>query len=177
MTTIVAVEDVTGITVRADRRTTAGDRAYNGPGMQKVIKRAEYILAVTGEGPRPDAVLTFLPPPPETGMKIPMFLRQEFVPALRRHFEINGLPTTGTDDGLLVLVAVHGLGYLVDGDGVLLIPEDGVLAIGSGAPFFRGALATGTTPGDAMDIAVHLDPNSGPPIDKVRQDRPGVQRA
>jgi hypothetical protein len=175
MTTIIAVEGVDGVAFCGDVLTQSGaGRRFEGPGMEKVVRRAEFLLAASGNGPRPDAVTQFLPPPPPDTRMPHRYIREEFVPALRRHFESHGLPDLGTDDGLEVLVGWQGKAYQLDGDGVLLMDWSGFYAIGSGAAYALGALAQGADILRAMNVAHQFDPNTGSPGQTIRQKRPGL---
>lgn len=176
MTTIVGVEHVWGCTLMADGMTTGGDnRRYAGQGMEKIVKRGEYLLAPGGAGAACDAVAAWLPPPAQRKVDV-KWMRSEFVPAMRAALREQGIELTGKEEpGLEVLVAVHGRIYLIASDGTILTHQSGFMALGTGAAYAIGALWHGATPRQAMETAIAEDANTGYPIQVMKQPRPGQE--
>lgn len=176
MTTIIGVEHVWGCTLMADGLTTGGDnRRYAGRGMEKIVKRGEYLLAPGGAGAACDVIAAWLPPPAPESVDI-RWMRKKFVPALRAALREHGIEMTGKEEpGIEVLVAVHGRVYHIASDGTILTHMSGVMALGTGAAYAVGALHYGATPRQAMETAIAEDASTGYPIQVMKQPRPGQE--
>ena len=174
MTCIVAVEYPWGCEVAADSLTTGSEyQRCSGPGMEKVARRGRFLLAAAGMGQFCEAMLLFDPPTPARADGIG-FMRRQFIPALRDHFDEHGLPLENdTQDTYWEgVVALNGRIYLLDDAGCVSVPAAGVVGLGMAGPYAAGAVLAGATPRQAVRIAARLDVTAGPPAYSLRQRRP-----
>lgn len=160
MTTILAVNLPTGVSVYWDDLTVGGDnRPYRERSMVKVRQAAEYVVGAAGPGGLCEAILwQWRPPIPEHDTAYEVVVRQ-VVPSLRRLLAEHDYQWDGKGDPLQVLVCVKGEGFALADDGTVLTA--GELAIGSGGAYALGALLAGATPMAAMYVASLLDHSTG----------------
>ena len=171
MTTIIGIEDINGCLLLADSQTTNGDRPYFDSSLAKIIQRGDYLLAVAGSGRAADIInWRWKTPSVEHTANLYEFMITHVVPSMRASLTANGYPTSNEEDVFVVLIAVHGRIFEIETDGTVLVRQDGVYGIGTGAPYALGAIAAGATPDEAMQIAVRNDIYTGGDIQWVRQD-------
>lgn len=168
MTTIVAVEKPTGVTIAADSRISGYQ--INDGWIQKIVQNGDFTFAAAGYL-RAIQVLqhAHLPQPPleATPQAIDRFVSVELVPALTEAFNssLGPSPSGPNDDealqGSVFLVVVRGRIYeITGGDGAWVRSQSGHYAIGSGAAFALGALEAGVEPKRAVKIASIYDPST-----------------
>lgn len=146
MTTIIGVQRSSGCEVWADNTTAASDyREWTTESMPKVIERAEYILAASGDGGICEYAMHAFPlpiPPSAPNYGHYGFMTGIFVPSLRRRLrEEFDFRWDGADGGpqLQMLVGIGGRLYQLDSDGTVLTGRM-FFGIGSGAAYALGAL-------------------------------------
>jgi ATP-dependent protease HslVU (ClpYQ) peptidase subunit len=209
MTTIIGVQGDGFVLLCSDSRITDVDEkghatqavALRDAG-SKIAQNGRWILGAAGDL-RAINILHYVfqpptPTPSTRGRKLDEFVSTKFIPALRECFEAQGYATPSTDDrqhiaehASIVMVAVNATIYVIDGDYSWMSDSQGVYALGSGAQFALGALATQipskaklTIPKaksavlKAIGIASRYDPHTGPPYQTVLQEtRKGVATA
>ena len=194
MTTIVAIQGDGFAMICCDSRISDVDNSgYISQvstlreGTSKVALNGKYLLGAAGDL-RAINILhhAFAPPPPPAGIKgkkLDQFFTVKFIPALRECFESQGYATPDKDEKMhmaehdsLVIVAVCGNVYVVDGDYSWLSDTSGVYALGSGSSYALGALTAlipktaltvqtaKKTALKAMSIASRFDPHTGSPF-------------
>jgi hypothetical protein len=194
MTTIVALQGDGFALVSCDSRISDVDSSgYISQvstlkeGTAKVALNGKYLLGAAGDL-RAINILhhAFTPPPPPAGIKgkkLDQFFTVKFIPALRECFESQGYATPDKDEKMhmaehdsLLIVAVCGNIYVVDGDYSWLSDTSGVYALGSGSSYALGALTAlmpktaltvqtaKKTALKAMSIASRFDPHTGSPF-------------
>ena len=131
-----------------------------------------------------------IPPPSLKGRKLDHFVTTKFIPAMRLCFDAEGYSSPVTDNsehqsehGSVVMAAINGTIYVIDGDYSWLSDSFGVYAIGSGAQFALGSLATTIPTGGkigrrtakqsalkAMGVAGRYDPGTAAPYHVLIQE-------
>lgn len=160
MTTIIGIQGDTYAVICADSRVTEVDT--NGISTQsmslkevgfKIAQNGRYLMGVAGDV-RAINILThsFNPPMPTPtlkGRKLDHFITTKFIPSMRQCFDAEGYSTPITENsehhsehGSVVMAAVNGTIYVIDGDYAWVSDSYGIYAIGSGAQFALGSLAT-----------------------------------
>lgn len=194
MTTIVGIQgDGFAVLVNDSRVADVETNGYISrvstvrPGSGKVAKNGKYLLGAAGDM-RAINILhhVFTPPTPPVntlGVKLDKFFTNRFIPDLRECFDSQGYssPTNEqsnhmAEQGSSVIVAVHGVIYIVDSDYSWASDNNGIHAVGSGSPYALGALkallpkkklTTAQAKSlalKAITIAAHYDPHTGPPF-------------
>lgn len=201
MTTIIGIQGDSFAVICADSRVTEVDS--DGSATQsislkevgfKVAQNGRWLMGVAGDV-RAINILThaFNPPtPPVTlrGRKLDHFITTKFVPALRACFDAEGYSNPLTESSThhaehssVVMAAINGTIYVIDGDYSWLSDSFGVYAIGSGAQFALGSLATVLPTGGkvgvrtakqsalkAIAVAGRYDPNTAAPYQVLVQE-------
>lgn len=178
MTTIIGIQHEWGAEIYGDGQTTGEDgRPFNDVTLRKVVKRGEFLLAAAGGGGACDFVTQSWLPPLFNGRNAYREMVESVVPHLRTslreslNYEMNGKD----ENDLSLIVAVHGVVYLIDDDGTVLVHPDGVVGIGSGSTYAVGALYAGADIGSALKIAEANDVYTGPPYIVEKQPKPGME--
>lgn len=199
MTTIVAIQGDGYAVLGTDSRISSFDAsglAYQittlGSGTSKLGTNGKYILGAAGDV-RAINILhhAFSPPtPPATskGKKLDAFITNKFVPALRECFESQGYAMPDNEDkehmaqqNSTIVVAIHGIIYIIESDYGWTSDSNGIYAVGTGAPYALGALhsllgnrsidipTAKRTVTKALAIAAKFDPYTGSPFTTVVQ--------
>lgn len=157
MTTIVGIQgdgfavlcaDSRIVSVAEDGSTSAISQLGNGT--SKVSQNGPYLLGAAGDV-RALNILhhAFQPPTPPThlkGMKLDAFMTVTFIPALRECFEKQGYAAPGkegthiAENDSTVVVVIHGIIYIIDGDYSWCSDANDYYAVGSGESYALGAL-------------------------------------
>ena len=203
MTTIIGIQGDSYAVICADSRVTEVD--YDGTATQsislkeigfKIAQNGRYLMGVAGDV-RAINILThaFNPPTPPTilrGRKLDHFITTKFIPSLRLCFDLEGYSNPHTESSVhqaeqssIIMVAINGTIYVIDGDYAWLSDAFGVYAIGSGAQFALGSLATAMPSGGkvglrtakqsalkAIAVAGRYDPGTAAPYQVLVQDAP-----
>lgn len=156
-------------------------------GSGKVAKNGRYILGAAGDV-RAINILhhVFTPPTPPAntvGTKLDKFFTNKFIPDLRECFDSQGYSSpvreqsshTAEQDSLII-AAIYGTIYVVDSDYSWVSDNNGLYALGTGAPYALGALKAlypkkkltvtqaKTLCLKALAVSAHYDPHTGPPF-------------
>lgn len=200
MTTIIGVQGDGFALLCSDSRITDVDEKGHATQAvslrdagSKIAQNGRWVLGAAGDL-RAINILhyVFQPPTPTPGTrgrKLDEFVTTRFIPALRECFEVHGYAAPNEDrqhvaeHSSTVIAAVNATIYVVDGDYSWMSDSQGVYALGSGAQFALGALATQipskaklTIPRaksatlKAIAIASRYDPHTGPPYQTVLQE-------
>lgn len=201
MTTIIGIQGDSYAVICADSRVTEVDS--NGKAAQsmslkevgfKIAQNGRWLMGVAGDV-RAINILTYsfnppIPPPSLKGRKLDHFVTTKFIPAMRACFDSEGYSSPITDNsehqsehGSVVMAAINGTIYVIDGDYSWLSDSFGVYAIGSGAQFALGSLATTIPTGGkigrrtakqsalkAMGVAGRYDPGTAAPYHVLIQE-------
>lgn len=171
MTTIVAVQHEDRVTFGADNQVTGGNgRIYRHVQMVKISKVGEYIIAGSGEVAACDIAQHLWTPPIPTAQDkkdIYHFMIAKVMPSLKQAFKDNGYKYDEADeDGetrFAFLIAVGGEVFDVGDDLSVIMDARGFYGVGSGSHYAIGALASGKTIKEALQIAADYDAyTSGP---------------
>ena len=172
MTTIIGIQNLDEANLYADVLTTSDGRAFDAPSMKKIIVRGDYVLAAAGAGGICDHITHVWRPPTYKGIPVYEFAVSQVVPSLMNSLNSSNLLTGDKDDiAWQVLAAVDGEIFQIESDGTVLQSSDGLYGIGTGSPYALGALATGATESEAMQVAARFDMNTRLPMQVVRQVR------
>ena len=202
MTTIVGVQGDKFAVVGTDSRVSSLDD--NGfplqtttlaSGTSKVAQNGKYLLGASGDVRGINLLHhVFVPPsPPNTkGKKLDQFVTRAFIPALRQCFEEHGFSQSSSSNTnqqaeypSTVLMVVHGVIYVIEGDYSWVPDTSGMYAIGTGSCYALGALhAMPTTKNltpqtakrnivKALQIASRFDPFTGSPFQTFIQEHNG----
>jgi len=206
VTTIIGIQGDSFAVICADSRVTEVDaegKATQAMSLKemgfKIAQNGRWLMGVAGDV-RAINILThaFNPPaPPLTmkGRKLDHFITTKFVPAMRQCFDTEGYSSPITENsehqcehGSVVMAAINGAIYVIDGDYSWLNDSFGVYAIGSGAQFALGSLATAIPTGGkvglrtakqaalkAIAVAGRYDPGTAAPYQVFVQEAPEKQ--
>jgi ATP-dependent protease HslVU (ClpYQ) peptidase subunit len=195
MTTIVGLQGDNFAVVYVDSRISSSDSggyisqiSTLKEGCGKVAVNGKYLLGAAGDV-RAINILhhVFQPPTPPINMrgkKLDQFFTAKFIPALRECFEQQGyaIPDIKEDkehiaeQASTILVVIHGIIYVVDGDYSWTSDSSGMYALGSGSSYALGALQALATNRKltipqakklalkALSTAAKFDPYTGPPF-------------
>lgn len=169
MTTIVAIQGDGFAVVAADSRIVsmsedgvASPISHLGSNLSKVSQNGPYLLGAAGDV-RAINILhhAFTPPTPPNnlkGKKLDAFITNKFIPSLREAFEKQGYATPEREGAHIaehdsvVLVVIHGVIYVIDGDYSWSSDSNGYYALGSGGDYALGALHVLLNKKKSLDI-------------------------
>jgi ATP-dependent protease HslVU (ClpYQ) peptidase subunit len=170
MTTIVAVQHKDKVVIGADSLVTAS-RKYNHPKMVKISERGGYLIAGAGEVAACDiAQHIWEPPTPTASDKKDLyhFMIATVIPSLKKAFKDNDYKWDKEDGDeetkFAFLIAVEGEVFDIADDFAVCLDDKGFYGIGSGSSLAIGALRTGSTIKDALEIAADIDPYTAGPF-------------
>ena len=197
MTTIVGIQGDGFAVVATDSRISSMDStgfAYQvgtlSVGTSKIAQNGKYLLGAAGDVRAINIIHhAFVPPTPAPtvkGKKLDQFITMKLVPHLKDTFEDAGYAASTKDEpsehGSTILVVVNATIYIIEGDYSWTSDNNGIYAIGTGAPYALGAiqaLLPKTKPTiqqakniltKALNITAKFDPYTGPPIQTYTQD-------
>jgi ATP-dependent protease HslVU (ClpYQ) peptidase subunit len=205
MTTIVAIQGDGFAVVTADSRIVSmmengatSAISHLGGNLSKVSQNGPYLLGAAGDV-RAINILhhAFTPPTPPSnlkGKKLDAFITNKFIPVLRETFEKQGYATPEREASHIaqhdstVLVVIHGVVYVLDGDYAWCSDSNGYYAIGSGGDYALGALHILLNKKKSLDIpaargvatkaistAAKYDVHTGAPYHTYVQDSSGTK--
>lgn len=171
MTTIVAIQGDGFAVVTADSRIvstlehgTSSAISHLGSNLSKVSQNGPYLLGAAGDVRAINILHHVLAPPTPPnnlrGRKLDAFITNKFIPTLREAFEKQGYATPereGThiaEHDSTVLVVIHGVIYVIDGDYSWSSDANGYYALGSGTDYALGALHILLNKKKSVDISV-----------------------
>ena len=147
MTAIVGIQGKNWAVIAADSMTTYDDKPYYAKGMDKVIRKGDYIFAFAGDAVAGNiAEFLWNPPKPVKTMNTDAFMQVKVLPSLREAMKEHGYePDTikDPDAGFDALICLNGIIYEVDEEYIWTRDDRGLYAVGSGGAYALGALATG----------------------------------
>lgn len=161
MTTVIAIEDRTGVKIAADSRVTSWHT--NDGWVQKIVQNGPFTFAAAGYL-RAIQVLEFakLPQPPEKASAdaLDRFVSLELVPAITAAFKEVDSDKDAKEGSVFIAIVGARVYQIYGADGSWTRSSRGFYAIGSGGDYALGALEAGSTPEKAVQIASLYDPNT-----------------
>ena len=147
MTAIVGIQGKNWAVIAADSMTTYNDKPYYAKGMDKVVRKGDYIFAFAGDAVAGN-IANFLWTPPKVVKTMPIdeFMQVKVLPSLRDAMKEHGYdPDTNKDPdaGFDALICLNGIIYEIDEQYLWSRDDRGLYAVGSGGAIALGALATG----------------------------------
>jgi ATP-dependent protease HslVU (ClpYQ) peptidase subunit len=169
MTTILAKQFENGFILAADSQVTSGDTPYRHTIMQKISRVGDLWIAGAGDAAVCDTIQHLWTPPkmPKDLADPYHFMIAEVVPSMKWALEKANIKTK-EDDPIVFIVGIAKRVFVVS-DWVVLVSEDGIYGIGTGAPYGIGALAAGAKIEKAITIAGKYDVNTGGRTQIVRE--------
>jgi ATP-dependent protease HslVU (ClpYQ) peptidase subunit len=170
MTTIAGLQKYIGWEMAADGQTTSADRPFESMLQPKIVMRADYTFACAGKGYACDVAAFHWSPPESTadvthgGMYA--HLVKNVVPSLRREFDRAGV-TFEADEAFQMLIAHRELIAQIESDFTVLLADNGLYAIGSGAAYALGAMEAGADVDEAVRIASRFDIWTGSQVEHM----------
>lgn len=170
MTTIIGLEFDDHCVIAADSATTCGDRTFISQRQPKIVEVDGLLIACAGLSVACDAVMhTWKPPAHRDKESNYRHIVASVVPSIRMHLAARDI-TFKDDDGFQILLAYDGVLHQIESDFSVLLRDDGMYAIGSGAAYAIGALDIGATFEEAIEVAARHDIyTSGPTISRSQQ--------
>lgn len=176
MTTVIAVKHAKGITFAADTQATGetGD-------IYRVVKFQEvgpFVIGGAGDCAPLDIAQYLWKPPTPTVAEMKNLLRfmiVRVVPSLKKVFkdndyEYNSDPSA-RQDGFTLIIAIHGEIFVIEKEFDVSVPQFNVAGIGSGAAYAIGAIRTGASVDNAMEVAAENDVNTSAPFMYLEQSK------
>ena len=160
MTTIIAKETSKGVEIGFDSLCTGYDSFDLD--QKKVFVNNGIIFGVAGrlllstELKHAD-----LPTPPSSAIGIEKWITARLVPKIRQLLNEIAPRRGGDGFGMQILMVIHNKVYEISGDTGWHRRTDGLYAVGSGSPYAFGAIASGSSLSQALEIAASVDPGTG----------------
>jgi len=170
LTTIVGLQEHDRCTIGCDSQTSSGDRFYASPRQPKVIDNNGVLVACAGSGYACDVAMHMWKPPASNGVEIYKHVVTKVVPSLRAAFTQHDV-TFKDDESFQALIGIEGEIFHIESDFTVLLRDDGIYAIGSGAAYAVGALHMGASVAEAIEIAAANDIYTSPPVAVISQRR------
>jgi ATP-dependent protease HslVU (ClpYQ) peptidase subunit len=145
MTAIVGIQGKDWALIAADSMTTYDDKPYYAKGMDKVVKKGDYVFAFAGDAIAGN-IANFIWTPPKIikSISTDVFMQTKVLPSLREVMMDNGYnPDKDKDGGFDALMCLNGIIYEIDHDYMWSRDDRGLYAVGSGGALALGALAAG----------------------------------
>jgi len=147
MTAIVGIQGKGWAVIAADSMTTYDDKPYYAKGMDKAVRKGDYVFAFAGDAVAGNiAEFLWIPPKLIKTMPLDAFMQVKVLPSLRDAMkehgyepDINKDPNAGFD----ALICLNGVVYEIDEEYMWSRDDRGLYAVGSGGHLALGALATG----------------------------------
>jgi ATP-dependent protease HslVU (ClpYQ) peptidase subunit len=147
MTAIVGIQGKGWAVIAADSMTTYDDKPYYAKGMDKAVRKGDYVFAFAGDAIAGN-IAEFLWTPPKFIKTMPLdaFIQVKVLPSLRDAMKEHGYEPDAIKDpnaGFDALICVNGVVYEIDEEYMWSRDDRGLYAVGSGGQLALGALATG----------------------------------
>jgi ATP-dependent protease HslVU (ClpYQ) peptidase subunit len=146
MTAIVGIQGKNWAVIASDSMTTYDDKPYYAKGMDKVVRKGDYVFAFAGDAIAGN-IAQYLWTPPKVIKSVPTdtFMQAKVLPSLREAMKDHGYEpdTKNPDAGFDALICLNGTIYEIDQDFLGSRDDRGLYAVGSGGGIALGALATG----------------------------------
>ena len=174
MTTVLAIKHDKGVTFAADTQATGeGGDIYR---VVKVRQNGNFIIAGAGDCAPLDIALHLWKPPVCTvndREDLLHFMIVKAIPSLKKIFKDNDYEydpsPDAKQDGFTLILAVNGEIFVVEKEFDVSQPQFNVAGVGSGSPYAIGAIRTGASLQDALDVAAENDANSSAPFTIIEQ--------
>ena len=147
MTAIVGIQGKGWAVIAADSMTTYDDKPYYAKGMDKAVRKGDYVFAFAGDAIAGN-IAEFLWTPPKFIKTMPLdaFIQVKVLPSLRDAMREHGYEPDVIKDpnaGFDALICLNGVIYEIDEEYMWSRDDRGLYAVGSGGQLALGALATG----------------------------------
>jgi ATP-dependent protease HslVU (ClpYQ) peptidase subunit len=147
MTAIVGIQGKGWAVIAADSMTTYDDKPYYAKGMDKAVRKGDYVFAFAGDAIAGN-IAEFLWTPPKIIKTMPLdaFMQVKVLPSLRDAMKEHGYEPDAIKDpnaGFDALMCLNGIIYEIDEEYMWSRDDRGLYAVGSGGQLALGALATG----------------------------------
>jgi ATP-dependent protease HslVU (ClpYQ) peptidase subunit len=147
MTAIVGIQGKGWAVIAADSMTTYDDKPYYAKGVDKAIRKGDYVFAFAGDAVAGN-IAEFLWTPPKLIKTMPLdaFIQVKVLPSLRDAMREHGYEPDVIKDpnaGFDALICLNGVIYEIDEEYMWSRDDRGLYAVGSGGQLALGALATG----------------------------------
>jgi ATP-dependent protease HslVU (ClpYQ) peptidase subunit len=147
MTAIVGIQGKGWAVIAADSMTTYDDKPYYAKGMDKAVRKGDYVFAFAGDAVAGN-IAEFLWTPPKIIKTMPLdaFMQVKVLPSLRDAMKEHGYEPDAIKDpnaGFDALISLNGVIYEIDEEYMWSRDDRGLYAVGSGGQLALGALATG----------------------------------
>jgi ATP-dependent protease HslVU (ClpYQ) peptidase subunit len=147
MTAIVGIQGKGWAVIAADSMTTYDDKPYYAKGMDKAVRKGDYVFAFAGDAVAGN-IAEFLWTPPKIikTMSLDAFMQIKVLPSLRDAMKEHGYEPDAIKDpnaGFDALICLSGIIYEIDEEYMWSRDDRGLYAVGSGGQLALGALATG----------------------------------
>ena len=147
MTAIVGIQGKGWAVIAADSMTTYDDKPYYAKGMDKAVRKGDYVFAFAGDAIAGN-IAEFLWTPPKFIKTMPLdaFMQVKVLPSLRDAMKEHGYEPDVIKDpnaGFDALMCVNGVIYEIDEEYMWSRDDRGLYSVGSGGQLALGALATG----------------------------------
>ena len=143
----------------ADTLVSADNATYKDPRMSKITESGQYLIGVAGDVGVCNIINHIWKPPAPTvkDKDLFKFVITKVVPTLKSVLDNNAKK----DYEFQMLIALKGQVFEVDDDLATTVHQEGFYAIGSGGDYAMGALFSGVTPMQSIEVAAKLDPKTG----------------
>ena len=147
MTAIVGIQGKGWAVIAADSMTTYDDKPYYAKGMDKAVRKGDYVFAFAGDAVAGN-IAEFLWSPPKLIKTMPLdaFMQVKVLPSLRDAMKEHGYEPDAIKDpnaGFDALMCLNGVIYEIDEEYMWSRDDRGLYSVGSGGQLALGALATG----------------------------------
>jgi ATP-dependent protease HslVU (ClpYQ) peptidase subunit len=147
MTAIVGIQGKGWAVIAADSMTTYDDKPYYAKGMDKAVRKGDYVFAFAGDAVAGN-IAEFLWTPPKLIKTMPLdaFMQIKVLPSLRDAMKEHGYEPDAIKDpnaGFDALMCLNGVIYEIDEEYMWSRDDRGLYSVGSGGQLALGALATG----------------------------------
>ena len=147
MTAIVGIQGKGWAVIAADSMTTYDDKPYYAKGVDKAVRKGDYVFAFAGDAIAGN-IAEFLWTPPKFIKTMPLdaFMQVKVLPSLRDAMKEHGYEPDSIKDpnaGFDALMCLNGVIYEIDEEYMWSRDDRGLYAVGSGGQLALGALATG----------------------------------
>jgi ATP-dependent protease HslVU (ClpYQ) peptidase subunit len=177
MTTVIAIQYDDRVEMISDSQINSSGKPYFHEDMVKIVERNKYLIGVAGRVVALQAIQNSWNPPALTSTykgSIYNFIITKIVPSLKMFIDESKMfNDKEKEDGDLfsILIAIKGEVFEIDEDYSVARRSDGIYAIGSGADFALGALMSGASMQEAIEIAASLDVNTHAPFITLHQEK------
>jgi hypothetical protein len=177
MTTVIAIQYDDRVEMISDSQINSSGKPYFHEDMVKIFERNKYLIGVAGRVVALQAIQNSWNPPALSANykgSIYNFIITKIVPSLKMFIDESKMfSDKEKEDGDLfsILIVIKGEVFEIDEDYSVARRSDGIYAIGSGADFALGALMSGASMQEAIEIAASLDVNTHAPFITLHQEK------